>query len=86
MITWIHIMADIIKVTFNSQLTKIFISLKTVRMRIKNIENKYLTWFKFKQGSNLWQPVSLHSLIIQADTLIIDLFMSACKQSGKKSM
>ena len=40
MITWIHIMADNIKVTFNSQRTKIFISLKTVRLRIKNKKKK----------------------------------------------
>ena len=38
-----HIMVDIIKVSFNYQLTEIFIRLKTFPMRIKNIENKYLT-------------------------------------------
>ena len=45
-LTPLHIMVDIIKVSFNYQLTEIFIRLKTFPMRIKNIENKYLTWIQ----------------------------------------
>ena len=41
-----HYLVDIIKVSFNYQLTKIFIRWKTFPMRIKNIENKYLTFTK----------------------------------------
>ena len=42
-LTPLHIMVDIINVSFNYQLTEIFIRLKTFPMRIKSIENKYLT-------------------------------------------